>query len=135
MVAGIKFPNRFLSAWWLEIWAGGRPYLHYEPDDRVLKSALRSAIRRGFFPVPGTGIVLEAKKRVYGVPIMPTLAEARLAALQALRPPRRLALSEWVEANVCLPGSQAVPGPMRLGHSKRKFAMRSATPASAASAS
>jgi hypothetical protein len=43
-----------------------------------------------------------------------SLAKTRRAALARLRPPPRLALSEWIEANVHLPRAQATPGPMRL---------------------
>jgi phage terminase large subunit GpA-like protein len=49
--------------------------------------------------------------------------QARRAVLEELRPPRRLPLSEWIEANVRLPeGVSAVPGPVRLWQFQRGIA-------------
>lgn len=46
---------------------------------------------------------------------MADLSHIRRAAMQALRPPQRLDLADWVEANVVLPSSLAAhPGRMRL---------------------
>ena len=45
---------------------------------------------------------------------MPAIVDIRRAALEALRPPPRIELSEWIEATIRLPGTQAEPGPMRL---------------------
>lgn len=51
------------------------------------------------------------------------LADVRRAALEALRPPPRLALSDWLEANVRLPeGTTALPGPLRLWPYQREIA-------------
>lgn len=54
---------------------------------------------------------------------MPTLDDLRRRALAALRPPPRLALSEWLEATVRLPdGVSATPGPLRLWPYQRGIA-------------
>lgn len=46
---------------------------------------------------------------------MTRLAEVRAAAMAALRPPPRLPLADWIEANVYLPAAEsALPGRMRL---------------------
>ncbi|MBB3998867.1 phage terminase large subunit family protein [Aureimonas pseudogalii] len=51
------------------------------------------------------------------------LAALRREALQALRPPRKLALSDWCEANVVLPASlSSQPGRMRLWPHQRAIA-------------
>lgn len=51
------------------------------------------------------------------------LALVRRNALAALRPPPRVRLSEWIEANVRLPeGSGALPGPIRLHPYQREIA-------------
>ena len=47
MVAGIKFPNRFLSAWWLEIWAGGRPYLQCDYTTKTCDRGVAHEGKRG----------------------------------------------------------------------------------------
>ena len=48
----------------------------------------------------------------HGAAVLITL---RRSALEALRPPPRLRLSEWLEANLILPsGTSALPGPLRL---------------------
>lgn len=52
-----------------------------------------------------------------------TLARVRRNALQALRPPPRLRLSEWIETNVYLPeGVSALPGTVRLWPFQREIA-------------
>jgi hypothetical protein len=43
-----------------------------------------------------------------------SLKETRKRALACLRPPPAIALSQWIEASVCLPDTSAEPGPMRL---------------------
>lgn len=54
---------------------------------------------------------------------MTALLTLRKEALAALRPPQRLALSEWVEANVRLPSSIAAqPGALRLWPHQRAIA-------------
>lgn len=54
---------------------------------------------------------------------MPTIRDVRRGALAALRPPPRLRLSEWLEANVRLPeGTSALPGPLRLWPYQREIA-------------
>ncbi len=54
---------------------------------------------------------------------MTTLAEVRQAALGALRPPPRLALSEWIERHLVLPeGTSAQPGRVRLWPYQRGIA-------------
>jgi len=46
---------------------------------------------------------------------MHRLADITKAALAHLRPPPRIALSDWIEQNVYLPsGLSAVPGPVQL---------------------
>lgn len=51
------------------------------------------------------------------------LSSIRRNALDALRPPPRLALSEWIEANVNLPADvSALPGPVRLWPFQRQIA-------------
>lgn len=51
-----------------------------------------------------------------------TIAGIRSRALACLIPPARLALSEWIEANIRLAGSTAMPGPMRLWPWQREIA-------------
>jgi phage terminase large subunit GpA-like protein len=54
---------------------------------------------------------------------MTSLAEIRRRALATLAPPPKLALSEWIEANIVLPaGLTAVPGPIRLYKYQREIA-------------
>lgn len=51
------------------------------------------------------------------------ITEIRREAMQALRPPPKLQLSEWIEANVRLPeGVSAQPGPVRLWPFQREIA-------------
>ena len=51
------------------------------------------------------------------------LPAVRARALASLRPPPRLPLSAWIEANVVLPqGTTAIPGPMRLWPYQRAIA-------------
>ncbi len=46
---------------------------------------------------------------------MPTLADVERQALAALRPPPRLTLSDWIEAELVLPGGvSALPGAVRM---------------------
>jgi hypothetical protein len=52
---------------------------------------------------------------------MTTLAEVRARALQALIPPPRLPLSQWIEANIRLPeGSNQITGYLMLAVRTRK---------------
>ncbi len=54
--------------------------------------------------------------------IDPRFARLRATTLDALRPPPKLRLSEWAEANVRLPSSlSATPGPMRLWPQQREI--------------
>ncbi|WP_244314580.1 phage terminase large subunit family protein [Paracoccus sp. TD-10] len=51
------------------------------------------------------------------------ITEIRREAMQALRPPPKLRLSDWIEANVRLPeGVSAQPGPVRLWPFQREIA-------------
>ena len=45
---------------------------------------------------------------------MTAFENARRNARRVLMPPQRLQLSQWIEENVCLPSSMAVPGRVRL---------------------
>ena len=55
--------------------------------------------------------------------IDPRFATLRSDAFAALRPPPRLTLSEWTEANLRLPaGVSATPGPVRLWQFQRGLA-------------
>ncbi|SPF81930.1 phage terminase large subunit family protein [Pseudoprimorskyibacter insulae] len=54
---------------------------------------------------------------------MTTIDEVASNALRALIPPPRLQLSQWIEANVCLPeGVSAQPGPVTLWPFQREIA-------------
>ena len=54
---------------------------------------------------------------------MTTVAAVRARALAALRPPPRLALSAWIEANIVLPDDvSALPGKVRLWPHQREIA-------------
>jgi len=53
---------------------------------------------------------------------MAALDEILRQAFHALRPPPKVALSAWIAENVCLPQSQAVPGPMKLWGFQRQIA-------------
>lgn len=54
---------------------------------------------------------------------MQTIDRVTAQALRALIPPPRLRLSDWIEANVCLPeGVSAQPGPVRLWPFQREIA-------------
>jgi len=54
---------------------------------------------------------------------MATIDGIRRAALRALIPPPRLRLSDWIEAEICLPdGVTAQPGPVRLWPFQREIA-------------
>ncbi|KPQ07467.1 MAG: Bacteriophage tail assembly protein [Rhodobacteraceae bacterium HLUCCA12] len=54
---------------------------------------------------------------------MPTIEQIQRKALRALIPPPRLRLSDWIEAEVCLPdGVTAQPGPVRLWPFQREIA-------------
>jgi phage terminase large subunit GpA-like protein len=61
---------------------------------------------------------------------MSTLDTVRANSLRSLVPPRRFALSEWIEANIVLPeGSSALPGPIRLYRYQREIADAISDPA------
>jgi phage terminase large subunit GpA-like protein len=54
---------------------------------------------------------------------MATISEIRTCALAILRPPPRLRLSDWTEANIRLPeGASALPGRVRLWPYQREIA-------------
>jgi hypothetical protein len=55
--------------------------------------------------------------------IMTTLGEVRRVALACLRPPPKLALSDWIERKLVLPeGTSALPGKVRLWPYQRTIA-------------